>query len=121
MPMSYQDTVQPFESHTRLHDLSLSAFAAIHQETIFVVDNHLRGKPTPDGRRRCRSAEKDDFEQCKTFRETFMIWSREILPHLAALYVRGLPLAAIRSVFVPLGGLRYNPYAMPVVQNALSK
>ena len=34
VPMGEQDTVETFEAHTRLQDLALGAFTAVHQETV---------------------------------------------------------------------------------------
>ncbi len=43
MPVGDQDTVQPLEPNPALQDLALRAFAAINQETVFVVfDNQRR-------------------------------------------------------------------------------
>ncbi len=44
MTMREQNAIQVFESQTRLQDLPLRAFAAIHQKAILVVLHHLRRK-----------------------------------------------------------------------------
>jgi hypothetical protein len=46
-----------------LQDLALCALPAIDQEAKFIVDDHLAGKPTVDGRSGSRRAKEDDFEQ----------------------------------------------------------
>jgi len=69
MSMGDQDAVQALEPDPGLQDLALSAFAAIHEEAVFVVHNHLGGQVAAG--RRCRGgcAEKDEFEQWSPFLE----------------------------------------------------
>ena len=50
MAVREQDTRQALKAGARLQDLALRALAAVHQETIFVVRDDLRGK-SPLGRR----------------------------------------------------------------------
>jgi hypothetical protein len=40
-----QNTVQALETQARLHNLALGAFAAIDQETVFIMHHHLSSKP----------------------------------------------------------------------------
>jgi len=61
--MGDQDAVQALETQPGLQDLALGAFATVDQKTELIVDDHLAGKATVDGRGRSRSAEKDNFEQ----------------------------------------------------------
>ena len=56
-------TVQAFETQPGLQNLALGAFTAVDQEAELIMDDHLAGKPTVNGRGGSRSAEKDNFEQ----------------------------------------------------------
>ena len=63
MPMREQDARQALEARAGLQDLTLCAFAAVHQKTIFVVGNNLPGKAALGGGCGSRGAEKQNFEQ----------------------------------------------------------
>ena len=58
-----QDAVEALEAQARLEDLALGALAAVDQEAVLVVDDHLGGEAAPDGGGRSGGAEEDDFEQ----------------------------------------------------------
>jgi hypothetical protein len=63
MPMRDQYAREVLESRAGLKDLSLRAFAAINQKTIFIVFDDLCRKPASCGGRGCRGAKKKYFEQ----------------------------------------------------------
>ena len=61
--MCDQNAVELAEAQPRMQDLALRAFTAVHQETVFVVDHHLRGQTALDGRRGSGSAQEYNFKQ----------------------------------------------------------
>jgi hypothetical protein len=63
MPVREQYARQILKARARLQDLPLRAFAAVDQETIFIMFDDLSGKPAFRGWRRCRCAKKKYFEQ----------------------------------------------------------
>ena len=63
MSMRQQDAREILEARARLQDLALCAFAAINQETIFIVFDNLRRKPALRRGRGCRRTKKKYFEQ----------------------------------------------------------
>jgi hypothetical protein len=63
MSVCKQYICEVFKSRTRLQDLSLCAFAAIHQKTIFIVFDDVCGKPALCRWCGCGSAKKKYFEQ----------------------------------------------------------
>ena len=58
MSMRQQDAGKMLETHARLQDLTLRAFAAIDQKTIFIVFDDLCGKSALGGRGRSGCAKK---------------------------------------------------------------
>ncbi len=84
MSMSDQNPVDTFKTQSRLHDLTLGTFAAIHQKAVFVMHYQLGRQAAPGRGRRGGSAQEYYFKQ----RSSLEIYSKQdlsqqlILPHV---------------------------------------
>src|SRR5258706_9873648 len=74
--MCEQYARKTFESYPRLQDLSLCAFAAVNEKTIFVMRNDLPGKPAFCRWRGSRCSKKENFEQVESLAATEIHRSR---------------------------------------------
>ena len=81
MAVGNEDFVEPFEPQAGFEDLPLGAFAAVHEEAVFVVDDDLRGEAPVNRWGRSGGAEEDDFKQGKAFDGGFAV------PNLVSLIV----------------------------------
>ena len=60
--MGEQDFVEALEANTTAKDLTLRAFTAIHEKTVFTSQNDLGGQAAMNRGRRGGCSEKDNFK-----------------------------------------------------------